>query len=90
MAKNDETAIKRAIIVYTKEQLPQLCNLLGIEIIDKEVYKIDELNCAVRQDKTMVDRACEWLKDEISNYVSYDGEIDKELITDFREAMRGS
>ena len=87
---SDETAMERVIIVYPKEQLQHLCNLLGMPSIDKVVYKIDELNCVVRADKTMVDKACEWLESEIRNYVAFDGEIDEELVTDFREAMRSS
>lgn len=38
-------------------------------------------------DATMINRACEWLKCEMSNYISYDGEIDEEFIADFRKAM---
>ena len=38
-------------------------------------------------DATMINRACEWLKCEMSNYISFDGEIDEEFITAFRKAM---
>lgn len=38
-------------------------------------------------DDTMIKKACEWLESEMSNYVAYDGEIDKDLLTDFRKAM---
>lgn len=37
--------------------------------------------------KRFLHKACEWLKDEISNYVSFDGEIDEDLITDFIKEM---
>lgn len=38
----DETAMERVIIVYKKEQLPELQCLLGIEI-NKVVYRLDEI-----------------------------------------------
>lgn len=84
---DDQTAMERVIIVYPKEQLQHLCKLLGMPSIDKVVYKIEELNRVEQADKTTVDKACEWLKAEISNYVSHDGEIDEDLIADFREAI---
>lgn len=33
------------------------------------------------------ERAQEWIKENISDYVSYDGEIDKDLFKDFKKAM---
>lgn len=40
-------------------------------------------------DEIMIRKACEWMKNEISNYVDYDGGIDDDLITDFKKAMEG-
>lgn len=44
-------------------------------------------------DKTMIDKACEWLKQNAKNYVvtCYDeGELnDEDLLNDFKEAMEG-
>ena len=40
---SDETAMERIIIVYPKEQLQQLCNLLGMASIDKVVYRLEEI-----------------------------------------------
>lgn len=39
----DETAMERIIIVYKKEQLEQLLNLLGMPQLDKVVYKLEEI-----------------------------------------------
>lgn len=60
---------------------------VSIDILQKICDALDvKLNIV---DNTIIDidKACEWLKEEISNYVSYDGEIDKELIDDFKKAM---
>ena len=40
---SDETAMERVIIVYPKDRLQHLCNLLGLPTIDKVVYRLDEL-----------------------------------------------
>lgn len=40
---SDETPMERIIIVYPKDQLPQLCNLLGMASIDKVVYRLEEI-----------------------------------------------
>lgn len=40
---SDETAMERIIIVYPKDQLQQLCNLLGMASIDKVVYRLEEI-----------------------------------------------
>ena len=40
---SDETAMERVIIVYPKEQLSQLCSLLGMPSIDKVVYRLEEI-----------------------------------------------
>lgn len=40
---SDETAMERIIIVYSKEQLQQLCNLLGMPTVDKVVYRLEEI-----------------------------------------------
>lgn len=40
---SDETALERVIIVYPKEQLQSLCTLLGMPIIDKVVYRLEEI-----------------------------------------------
>lgn len=38
--------------------------------------------------KTMIDRVCNWLQQEIGYYVTYDGEIElQELINDFRKEI---
>lgn len=58
----------------------------GIDIIGKITDALEvKLNIV---ENTVIDKACKWLKEEIPNYVSYDGEIDKEeLIADFKKAM---
>lgn len=39
-------------------------------------------------DKTMIDKACDWLARNIANYVCSDGEIElQELIDDFRREI---
>ncbi len=40
---SDETAMERVIIVYPKDQLQHLCNLLGMPSIDKVVYRLEEI-----------------------------------------------
>lgn len=40
---DDQTSFDRVIIVYSKEQLPNLCALLGLSNLTKVVYKLDEL-----------------------------------------------
>lgn len=44
---NDEVPMERVIIVYKKEESAKLAKLLGLEEINKVVYRLDELN-AVR------------------------------------------
>lgn len=39
----DETAMERVIIVYPKERLPELAQLLGMPSIDKVVYRLEEI-----------------------------------------------
>lgn len=39
----DETAMERVIIVYPKERLPELTQLLGMPSIDKVVYRLEEI-----------------------------------------------
>lgn len=39
----DETAMERVIIVYPKDRLPELEQLLGMPSIDKVVYRLDEI-----------------------------------------------
>ena len=42
-------------------------------------------------DKTMIDKACEWLKENIWVYINYEGcsgeELENDVIEDFRKAM---
>ena len=39
-------------------------------------------------DETMIDKVCHWLERNISDYVTYDGEIElQELIDDFRKEI---
>ena len=40
---SDETKMERVIIVFTKEQLQSLCNLLGLATIEKVVYRLEEI-----------------------------------------------
>lgn len=40
---DDVTAMERIIIVYTKDRLPDLQQLLGMPSIDKVVYKLEEI-----------------------------------------------
>lgn len=40
---DDETANERVIIVYPKERLPELLQLLGMPSIDKVVYRLEEI-----------------------------------------------
>lgn len=40
---SDETAMERVIIVYPKDKVQQLCNMLGLASIDKVVYRIEEI-----------------------------------------------
>ena len=40
---SDETLMERIIIVYPKDKMQKLCELLGMVSIDKVVYSIDEL-----------------------------------------------
>jgi len=40
---DDETAMERIIIVYSKEQLSALLDLLGIAKLDKIVYRLEEI-----------------------------------------------
>lgn len=86
---DDQTVMERVIIVYPKDRAEALAQRLGLDEIRKVVYNIDELNNVGRTANTMVDRACEWLKGELSNYVSYDGEVDEDLIADFKRAIEG-
>ena len=41
--------------------------------------------------KTMIDKACEWLKENIWVYINYEGcsgeELENDVIEDFRKAM---
>lgn len=43
-------------------------------------------------DKTMIDKACEWLKENIWVYINYEGcsgeELENDIIEDFRKAMK--
>ena len=41
---SDETAMERIIIVFPKERKKELCALLGVDVIDKVVYNLDEFN----------------------------------------------
>ena len=42
-------------------------------------------------DKTMIEKACEWLKENIWVYINYEGcsgeELENDVIEDFRKAM---
>jgi hypothetical protein len=42
-------------------------------------------------DKTMIEKACEWLKENIWIYINYEGcsgeELENDIIEDFRKAM---
>lgn len=40
---DDETALERVIIVYPKEREHEIAGLLGIEKVEKVVYKIEEI-----------------------------------------------
>lgn len=40
---DDETEYQRVIITYKKEQEQELCNLLGIEKVEKVVYELNEI-----------------------------------------------
>lgn len=40
---NDKARFERLIIKYTEEQLPELLNLLGLTIIEKETYSLNEI-----------------------------------------------
>lgn len=65
---------------------------LSVKWVPEECSKIDCFRLGFQEgakwaDRTMLDKASEWLKIEISNYVSYDGEIDEDLIIDLRKAM---
>ena len=86
---DDQTAMERVIIVYPKDRATELANLLGLTAIDKVIYNLKEINCAAKTDKATIDKSCEWLKNEIRHYVSYDGEIDDDLVTDFRKEVGG-
>lgn len=61
------------------------------KFIDKQVNAGDIYDAFVAgitwEHTRLLRKASEWLKGEVYNYVSYDGEIDKELIEDFRKAM---
>lgn len=46
---SDETAMERVIIVYPKERLPELQQLLGMPFIDKVVYRLDEIIPAIEE-----------------------------------------
>lgn len=35
----------------------------------------------------MIEKAVEWAKTEIKNYVSYDGEVDDDFVSDFEKAL---
>ena len=41
---DDQTAMERIIIVYPKDRAAEVAQLIGLEIIKKVVYSLDELN----------------------------------------------
>lgn len=59
---------------------------------DKGLRYLDFVNTAEWADKTMIEKACEWLKDNVNDYLDwYDWEecrVNKDnLLYDFRKAM---
>ena len=72
------------------------------EEINKEAYRVsyngDEFNSFIQAaewaDKTMIEKACEWLEQHKEYYNKYDAWIGEyvdfnALITDFKKAMEG-
>ena len=54
----------------------------------KENIQLAILDGAVWADKTMIDKACEWLKKHINDYLVKGRDIDY-MFDDFRKAMEG-
>lgn len=56
-----------------------------------ECFRVGYKEGAKWADKTMIDKACEWLKENIWVYINYEGcsgeELENDVIEDFRKAM---
>lgn len=87
-----EEQIRQAGIEYTYKDKP-MCIGCGIfsEVIDEMNRNHAFEEGAKWADKTMIERACEWLEDNIFDYPWWDDDApsfdDDDIVNDFRKAM---
>lgn len=89
-----EEQIIEAGIDYTMSVRPMCVGGLAFEEDIRKMNRNKSFEEGAKwADKTMIDKACEWLKQNAKNYVvtCYDeGELnDEDLLNDFKEAIEG-
>lgn len=55
---------------------------------DNEELYMSAMAMAEWKDKQMIEKACEWLKKNLQNYIEDDWTSEKDFIEEFRKAMK--
>jgi hypothetical protein len=77
---NREEQIKQAEVKYSDDTLFDGCDYIG-QVAKQEAF----IAAAKWADKTMIDKACRWLDQQL--FIKYDSDAVAKFINDFRKAM---
>lgn len=75
-----EEQIKQAEVKYSDDTLFDGCDYIG-QVAKQEAF----ITAAKWADKTMIDKACRWLDQQL--FIKYDSDAVAKFINDFRKAM---